>query len=241
MKSIQGNRLSSLRAAQQFIAEHAERLPQVADSGARHRLDELVGELDGFVTEQAGNTIQAQGATRKLHALRQVLLRDHMAPIVSIARAELAGTPELVSIRRLPRGTPSVEKLAAAAEGMAREADLHAAVFIRAGLPHDFVMRLTAAAEAVVDAASQRTLRRGRASGATVGLKGRLAAGRRVVDVLDTFVRTATHDDPALLAHWRSVRAVHAPAGRPSSRAPGDDALKLVPRGPETASAQSSA
>jgi hypothetical protein len=240
MKSIQGNRLASLRAAQQFVAEHAERLPQVADTGARHRLDEIVSELDGLVADQAGNTLLARGSTRKLHAARRELIRDHMAPIASIARAELASTPELVSLR-LPRGTPSVEKLAAAAEGMACEAARHAAVFIQAGLPHDFIKRLTAAAAAVVDAATERTRRRGRVSGATEGLKVRLAAGRRVVDVLDTFVRTATHEDPALLTQWRSVRAVHAPAGRSSRRASGDDTLRLVPREPDSASAEASA
>ena len=86
---------------------------------------------------------------------------DHMAPIASIARAELGITPELVSLP-LPRGTPSVEKLAAAAGGTAQKANPHVAVFIRAGAPHDFIKRLTAASAAVVDAATKHTWPRGK-------------------------------------------------------------------------------
>jgi hypothetical protein len=232
MKSIQADRLASLRAAQQFLAGHVERLPQVAESGARRRLDAIMADLGEFVADQAGSTIEAQGATRRLHAMRRVLVQDHMAPIASIARAELGSTPELVAFR-LPRGTPSVPKLAAAAKGMAEAATPHAAVFVQAGLPHDFIARLAAAADAVIEAETRREQCRGRVSGATTGIGHRLAAGRRVVDVLDNFVRTATRDDPGLLADWRSVRAVRARTGRPSRRSAGDGPLAPVPGGAE--------
>jgi hypothetical protein len=234
MKSIQADRLASLRAAQQFLAGHGERLPQAAESGARHRLDAIMVDLHEFVADQAGSTIEAQGATRRLHAMRRVLVQDHMAPIASIARAELGSTPEMSAFRLL-RGTPSVPKLAAAAKGMGEAARPHAAVFIQAGLPHDFIARLIAAADAVVEAETRREQCRGRVSGATTGIANRLGAGRRVVDVLDNFVRTATRDDPGLLADWRSVRAVHARTGRPSRRSAGEGPVTPVPGGVEMA------
>jgi hypothetical protein len=236
MKSTQADRLFSLRGAQQFLAQNVERLPQAAESGARHRLDQIVMELGEFVADQAGSTFEAQGATRRLHAMRLVLIQDHMAPIVSIARVELGSTPEMVGFR-LPRGTPSVPKLAAAAMGMADAAVPHAAVFVQAGLPHDFIARLIAAADAVVEAKTRREQCRGRVSGATTGIGDRLSAGRRVVDVLHTFVRTATRDEPGLLADWRSVRAVRARTGRPSRRSAGDGPLTPVPGGAEMATA----
>jgi hypothetical protein len=142
-----------------------------------------------------------------------------MAKIARIAAADLPNVPELQPLR-MPRGKPTVEKLAALAAGMAKTAEPHTEVFIAAGLPNDFIDQLKAATDAMTNAISERTSSRGRRSGATVGLTQKLSAGRKIVHVLDAFVKSALKDDPVLVRNWNLVKRVPRPTGRAASATP---------------------
>jgi hypothetical protein len=157
--------------------------------------------------------------TQKQYALREALLRDHMAVIVRIAKAKLTPTPEVAPIR-MPRGRPTVERLSAAANGMAKAAEPFAAVFIAAGLAADFIAQLTAAADALVASMSHRTQSQGSRRGATTGLQATLIAGRKIVHVLDAMVTSALQGNPALLSNWNSVKRVRITPTRPNTPAP---------------------
>jgi hypothetical protein len=218
MQTDQGNMLHSLQAVQAFLEENAATLAGVAKSGARRRLADVIAQLSIHASDQTGNALAAQGATRKQKALRTTLLRDHMAPISRIARVDLPQTPELEPLR-MPQGKPTAQRLAAAAYGMTQAAAPFAEVFTSAGLPVDFIAQLNAAADAMLLSLSERSQHRGRLRGATIGLKTTLATGRKIVHVLDAFVRTALRDDPALLANWNHVKRVPRPAGRSSTAA----------------------
>jgi nucleotide-binding universal stress UspA family protein len=225
MKTTQGTTLQSLRAVQGFLDQNAEKLAAIVKSGARQKLDEAVIELAGHVSMQSGSHLAAQGATQRHRSLRQALIRDHMAPISRVARADLPRTPEVEPLK-MPRGRPTAERLAAAAYGMAKAAVPFSEVFTFAGLPSDFVDELNAATDAMLIAVNDRTKSRGLRGGATKGLSQKLAAGRRIVHVLDAFVKSALNDDPALLANWNVIKRVQRPAGRsqailaPSTLAP---------------------
>jgi len=123
--------------------------------------------------------------------------------------------PELEPLR-MPKGKPTVEKLASAAAGMAKTVEPYSDVFIAAGLPNDFIAQLNAATDAMTNTISERTSSRGRRSGATAGLKQKLSAGRRIVHALDAFVRSQLKNDPALLRDWNLVKRVPRPMGRPA-------------------------
>ena len=56
-------------------------------------------------------------------------------------------------------------------------------------MPDDFVQQLGAAADAMLNALSERAQSRGKRGGATKGLGTKLAHGRRLVQVLDAFVK----------------------------------------------------
>jgi hypothetical protein len=213
MQTIQGNMLQSLRTVQAFLEENAATLTDVVKTGARQRLDDAIAELSVHVTDQTGSALASQGATLKQHTLRRALLHDHMAPISRIARSDLPQTPEIEPLK-MPRGRSTTEKLAAAAFGMAKAATPFAGVFIAAGLPADFVARLDAAADALVVSLSDRAQSRGKRSGATKGLKSQLASGRKIVHILDAFVKSALKDDPALLTNWNAVKRVRKFTGR---------------------------
>ena len=213
MQTTQGGMLHSLRAVHMFLDENTDKLATVVNSGARQRLADAITELSAHASEQSGNHLAAKGATQKQRALRIVLLRDHMAPIASIAAADLPPVPEIEPLR-MPRGKPSGERLAVLAQGMAKAAVPYAPTFVSAGLPPTFIADLTAAAGALLSSLDDRTQSRGRRSGATKGLRQRLSAGRKIVRVLDTFVKSALKDDPSLLANWRAVKRVPRVTGR---------------------------
>jgi hypothetical protein len=51
-------------------------------------------------------------------------------------------------------------------------------------------------------------------AGVTVSIRKRLADGRRVTEVLDSFVRSATRDDDTLRVSWVAARTIPAVPGR---------------------------
>ena len=214
MQTTQGTMLQTLRSIQAFLDEEAAKLGPIVKSGSRQRLDAAIADLSVHATAQTGSSLASQGATQKQRVLRLALLRDHMAPIARISNAELPQTPQIEPLR-MPKGKPTAERLAAAAAGMAKAATPCAAVFIEAGLPDDFITGLTDAADAMIESLRIRSQSRGKSTGATSGLKVRLADATKTVLVLDSFVKSAQKDDPALLANWNSVKNVRRTTGRP--------------------------
>lgn len=160
-----------------------------------------------------------EGATKKVRALRRALLRDHMAAIARVARADLPNSLEVQPLK-MPRGNTGIEKLAATAYGMAKAAEPFAAVFLLAGLPPDFINRLVMAAAGLIQAGKDRTRSRGRPGGATRALATRLSAARKIVHVIDALVQSAAVDDAVLLADWNIIkRARRTPRGAVDDRA----------------------
>lgn len=214
MRTIQGNMSQSLRAVQTFLDDNRVSLADAATSGARKKLDEVVEELQTHTAVQTGSDYSARGAINKRVALRRILVNAHMAPIARIAKAALPDSPELESFR-VPRGKPTPERLAQAAQGMAAAAEPHTHIFIEYGMPADFIARLGAAAQAMLDAVDDGKQRRGSRVGATKGIAATLTAGRKLVRILDAFVAPAIEHDPALLANWDTVKRVQRVAARP--------------------------
>ena len=210
MLSRQGNMLRSLRDVEDFLAKNAATLDGVVKTGTRKKLAQAIAALESTVADQAGTGAIARGATKRYLALRQALIRDHMAPIARISRillAELPATPEMESLR-MPRSDWKMERLAAAAHGMAQAAVPYRAEFVEAGLDSDFIEQLTVAANAMVRSVSDRNTTRGRLTGATKGLATTLASGRKIVDAIDALVASELADNPALLANWKRVKRV---------------------------------
>jgi hypothetical protein len=214
MQTEQGNMLLSLHAVKAYLNENAARFAGVVQTGTRQRLDDGILALSEHVTEQSGNALAAKASTQTQRELRTVLLRDHMAPIARIARADLPRAPQFAALR-MPRGRPSIPKLAAAATGMAREAANHADIFVAAALPADFAEQLDQASQALVESANARVLTTGRRTRATSGLRSKLTEGRRIVHVLDALVKkTLKNDEPELLREWNYVKRVPRTRGR---------------------------
>ena len=183
MDGIQATQLQSLRAAQQFLDAHGPSIGTINSSGARRRMDELVTQVEQCLTTQEAALIAGRGETRRYQQLRQALLTLHMAPIEAIAHRELASTPE-VSAVSIPRGNPSVTRLAAAARGMAQLATSHAPIFIEAGLPTDFIARLLTATDAMQASFDARSRWKSERRIATASVARHLRGGRQQLHIL---------------------------------------------------------
>jgi hypothetical protein len=207
MQSRQANMLRSLRNVEEFLTANATTLNGIVNSGTRRKLANAIAVLETVVGEQAGTSASAQGETSQYHALRKVLIRDHMAPIARIASAELPPTPQMSALR-MPRPVWKMERLAAAARGMGQVAEPLAATFVEAGLSPEFVARLDAAIDAMVRSHTERAQTRGRLSGATKDLAHTLASSRKLVNVIDALVTTALVHEPGLLRSWKVVKRV---------------------------------
>jgi hypothetical protein len=219
METQQGNMLQSLRNVDVFLEQNADRLDGVVQSDVRQRLNEAISTLQTHVSAQADGAFGSKGATRKHQSLRRALIRDHMLPIARIAAADLPDTPEIQPLK-MPANGVSVQRLAAAAYGMADTAAKYSHIFTRATLAADFAPRLTAAADAMIASIGERTKSRLVHRGATQGLATSLAAGRKIVRILDALVKSRLQEEPARLAAWQSAKRVKQPASRLTVAAP---------------------
>ena len=218
MRNTQSSGIDSLRAVTAFLDDHADRLGTVAKSGARKSLDQVIANLQSHVATQAGSQMTAKGGSTQVKASRRALVRDHMAQISAIAKAALPGLPPASGLI-LPGGKLSSVRLLQSAQGMAIAAVPHTDVFVAAGLPVDFIAQLDAAAAALQALVTARTGSRRKRRGATQGVKDQLSAGRKLVNVLDTFVKSALKDDTALLAEWNLAKRVRNTAAHPTGGA----------------------
>jgi hypothetical protein len=104
------------------------------------------------------------------------------------------------------------------------------------GLPIDFIARLDAATNVLLQAVVERSRSRGRRGGATTGLKNRLSAGRKTVRVLDALVKSVGANDPVLVADWNSIKRVQRPGGSRTASPSGVDPLPASPASTASAS-----
>ncbi len=207
MKVQQGNMLASLENTRRFLDDNKAALVGVITGGTQQKLENSIAELSSTVTEQNQYTLDRSGSFAIQVASRAALLRDHMAPIVKIARLELSRAPELVKLS-LPRKKISIQQLGALADGMAEAARPHAQVFIDAGRKPDFLDRLKTAADQMRSAAYDSAQGRVRIKKATSSLAEKLSHARKVVHVLDALVKEAAASDKALLDSWNIAKRV---------------------------------
>lgn len=207
MQTTQGYVLESLWNVKAFLESNADKLGDVINSGAKAELLRTIDELEAHSNEQTAGAGTVKNATKIAQARRFTLLRDHMAVISRIGRAKLPHTPELATLK-MPHGNPSTAHLVEAAYQMANSAEQNASIFVAAGLPEDFAAQLKAAADAVIDARQQRSIAQVNRTVANEALNAKLAAARKLVNVLDAMIRTAIRSDPTLLPGWKQAKRV---------------------------------
>lgn len=205
MELTQARKLQSLKEIQRFLDDHASALGGLASTGMRRRLDQSIISLARMATAQTSNALASQSATQKVRLLTGELLTYHMAPISRIAGIALPHLPELGPLG-MPPARETGERLVAVARGMAAEAAKYQTTLVQAGLPDDFIGRLTEATEALAVAIADRKQRQAHRGAATRLLARGLVEARKVVNVLDAFVKAAARGDDTMLATWKIVK-----------------------------------
>jgi hypothetical protein len=212
MLATQKQAIESYQRVQDFLRDHPppESPPYLAQKKA---LDEVVASLsDHSLNQVAGKRLRRAEGPRQ-RTLRRVLREQHLAPIAQIARATLADAPGIDKALRMPRSNLSALKLVAEASAMRSAAAQYEPQFVEAGCPEDFLAQLDAAAEAVRQSMLGKARNLGRQVGASAGIERDIKRGRRVIDVLDTIVKSAFREDQNVLAKWRNAKRVRATTG----------------------------
>jgi hypothetical protein len=140
------------------------------------------------------------------------LLREHMAPLVTTARAQMDPSSDVAlrSAFRMPRGGVSVHRALLLSDTMMRIAEPFSDLFIAEGLPRDWLARFEAARSALEATTVRRAGTVVARSTATQGVATALRRGRLAVNRLDALMRSAHRRDEGILKAWRGAKRVHA-------------------------------
>ena len=207
MRRREGNAIAAMQNVNTFLVENAAQIGDAINDQTKQMLADSLTQLFATATAQDSHTRSAAGALNRQRVKRLQLVRDHLRPIAGIAAFALPATPELVAFR-IPRRRPTLQQLAALADGMAQAAAPYADVFIAAGRKREFIARLEACADDMRSASAERAMHRQRVKEATTDLYTQLSRSRKVVLMIDAFLQSALADRPGLLDAWNMAKRV---------------------------------
>lgn len=237
MTGTQKEELDALLRMQVFCVRNADALGTVAQSPSRTALDDAISALQGKAADQSATLMFATSQTKARDAAREDLRLHHMQPIAAIARAKLAGTPQIIDLR-LPRKSVDDPTLVAAGMAMVGAAGLYTQVFIDQKMPADFLAQLQAAVDAVKGAIAARTDARQRFTQATRGVDEQVLNARSTARILNGLVVKQLKGQADLLATWKAAKRINAkpgvPQGTTKAPAPGTPAPPVAPGTPIT-------
>jgi hypothetical protein len=237
MRKKQRYRGEALRREQQFLDAHPDVFGAVNASAARHQLDTALTKLDSAVDLQLARGRAAKGEMELQGVLEGDLRDRHVMPVAKFALGRLAGTP---NIRAL---TPSASQLKGAgltdaARAMAVAAGPYAELFKAAAFPPEFIVQLTAAANAVQDSIDVRRRLLADRRNATSSVEAALKDARSAALMLEGIVGRLVPRGTPLHDEWQAVKRVVAIAVRPKK---GAAVVGSIQRTPDVAGAGQSA
>jgi hypothetical protein len=121
--------------------------------------------------------------------------------------------PGIEKALRLPAATLGVTRLVSEANAIHETAQLYEPAFVKNGRPADFLDRLKAAIDAVVQSTLGRAKNVGRQVGAKAGIAQQARRGRHAVEMLDSIVRVVFEGNDPVLRAWEVAKRVKAMPG----------------------------
>lgn len=198
----------------------------LSPSPAIAMLGATIAELQAYDRQQNAGERSSQGETARQRKLRRALLVQ-LRTVSAAGRLQLPAGPELVKFA-MPRGRPSIDQLLTAAGGMRLAAAEHQDVLLAAGLEPDFIEQMEAAASAVRDSITERSVHRGARREATVAMHAIAKRIRQLVLVLDGRVKRLVGEDDGLLAEWKQASRIGRKPGAARRSRPPAPALEAV-------------
>jgi hypothetical protein len=215
MNQQQSNTLEWLKEIQKFLDERAAELPGLSATGMRKKFDDTVEEVAKLAATQTSADLRAMSTTQRIRGLTTALIDHHMTHVARVAKVALPPGPELVPLG-VPKRAVTGERLAARARGMATEAQKYESTFVQAGLPSDFIQQLRDAADALTGLIGQRKQSAAERGAATKLLTTEIKEAKKVVQVLDAFVKTTGKNNAKVLVTWKIVRKRRQQASTPT-------------------------
>jgi hypothetical protein len=212
MRQQQQSQLDSFRRVQSFLDLHADTVGSLKDSAARAQLDGAVAQLTAHGNDQSTSDLVMKGQVNREKSLVTDLKTQHMQPIATFARAKLRGVPDFAAftkpLSRL-RGTALVR----AARAMATAAAPYSTTLTTGGFPADTIAQLTAAADVLDGAITDRANTKVGRVGATKGISQQVLLGREAISMLNAVIGRQFASDKTFLAGWRAAHRVVAKPG----------------------------
>ena len=237
MKASQKERVNALHRVQYFLDQHGDAVGPVNQSRTRFALDDVVKQLGARAADQHAAEVAVKSRTEQKDELRETLHLVQAQRLAEIARAKLAGTPDITKLRLPPKDADD-RGLVAAGDAMAQAAAKYERVFLDEQLPSAFIAELQAATDAVRKAIVMRDGSRADVRVATKAVEDLLTIGKSIVRILNGLVVKQLARRSELLAGWQQTKHPKAKPGvpqgttrmaaTPAATAAGPSALQIV-------------
>jgi hypothetical protein len=211
MRGSEQRQSDRLIRVQGFIGAHADVLGAIKDLDGRKQIDAAVSAIIAHVDNQGTADRYIAGQMARQRALAEELIKKHMKPIATFARAKLANVPEFAALTQAV-SDGAVAPLIRAARSMAVAAEKYSDMLTAGGLPQA-AAQINALVDALTDARTQRANLRVERVGFTEGIEENLRLGKEGVKLLDAAISRQFASDKTLLASWRSASRVEAKSG----------------------------
>ncbi len=217
--------LDTLQRVKEFLTQNPLAAEPESLGAQAAELDDVIQRLSNEVVGQDAGIRFTRVHVERERNLAESLSADHMLPVSRVAR-DVFGRSGMDRAFRMPRTTVIVP-LVAAAKAMANAAEQGKEVFVRHGLPKEFIEQLKSAASALEETRTAKTKSARDRTTATASVKDQVKRGRKAVRLLDAVLLPRLRKDPQLLAAWKSAKRVR-PTALPVTAAAGTDAALKV-------------
>jgi len=212
------SRLDAVRRAYAFSRQHQADIAGYVE--AVRQVGEGLARADALAAQQEVGDHQAQASVARKTEKRRIIVQDHLAHIVRIARVSLPRDPELRKLFTVPAKHINRERFVAAVRATLAAAAERKALFITEGLPETFVEDLEAQLTAYLEANDDKSLQQSLRVGAVADLKAVTEGLFDLVRRLDGINRKRWAKDPEMLAAWLSAADVRTPHPHQSGSPP---------------------
>jgi hypothetical protein len=204
--------IEAFMRAQAFLHKNRPASATPGYDGQCREFDDVMARLGRALAHQVYGHRESEGETQRLYAAVRRLRDHHIKQLVAIARMQT----EVIALDQLctlPRRRMPVTMLLAHTRALADNVRQYEPLFVRYGMPADFVARLEEASAEVFRTQMRRERARSLHVGATVAIVAHLRRARRVVEVIDSQLRTWYEGDAVRLAEWEVARRVKEKPG----------------------------
>lgn len=187
-----------------IVDHYASKSPVIVAGGGREALVAAIGGLASRAVAQATHNLGHVSQRKSEARLARALRRNHIRPLVKYAKLGVPEVAELAAVQIPPFRSNNTE-LATAAFAMADAVTPFQGALTLAGLAPDFIGKMRAAAQALVDAVAGKKGHRRSRVGATGAIRKQVETCRRVVGAVDASVKASVREDDPLLFEWQNV------------------------------------